>query len=139
MAKLGTRDLILTIGGTDVSAEITNCRLTAGDSDADTVSFADARAGGNRLYKLAFTAIQDPSTGSVWDKVWTAAGTTVAFVLKPAGGASASATTPWFSGNAVIKEPDGDLLGGEANVSTTQRFTFDVEWDCTAKPTRAVA
>jgi hypothetical protein len=44
-------------------------------------------------------------------------------------------TYPKFSGTVTITEPDGDLVGGDADQSTTARFTTDVEWVFTAKPT----
>ncbi|WP_372733611.1 hypothetical protein [Nocardioides sp.] len=134
--KLGTRALTLDVAGDDFTAEVSNCRITAGDADSDFTSFADAAAGGARLYKLAFTAVQDPEAGTLWDLVWTASGTTVASTVAPAGGAAPAPATPHFTGNVVVAEPDGDLLGGEANRSTTARFTFEVEWEYTAKPTR---
>lgn len=136
MTALGTRALTLTIGGEDYTAQVSNCRITAGDSDTDFVSFADAAAGGAREYKLAFTAVQDPEADTIWDLVWSQAGTTVAAVIKPNGGTTASATQPHFTGNVVITEPDGDILGGEANASATAKFTFEAEWTFTAKPTR---
>jgi hypothetical protein len=136
---LGTRSLTLKLASVDVTAQVSNCRITAGDADSDFTTFADAAAGGNRLYKLAFTAAQDITTGTLWDKVWTAAGTTVAVTIAPAGGTTPSPTQPTFTGNVIITEPDGDLLGGEANKSSTARFTFDCEWEFTAKPTRVTA
>lgn len=139
MAALGTRLLTLSIGGTDYTAQVSNCRIVSGASDSDFTTFADAAAGGAREYRLAFTAVQDPSVGTLWDKVWTASGTSVAALIKPAGGTTASATQPHFTGNVTITEPDGDLLGGEADASTTARFTFEVEWVFAAKPTRLVA
>lgn len=140
VAALGTRLLTISIGGEDYTAQVSDCRITAEAADSDFTSFADAAAGGARLYKLAFTAVQDPATGTLWDKIWTAAGTSVAVLIKPAGGTTpASPTQPHFSGNVVVAEPDGDLLGGEANASTSARFTFEAEWAFTAKPTRVVA
>lgn len=139
MTALGTRLLTLTIGGDDYTAQVSNCRIVSGAADSDFVSFADAAAGGGRQYRLAFTAVQDPAADSIWDLVWTQAGSTVAAVIKPNGGTVASATQPHFTGNVVITEPDGDLLGGAANASTTAKFTFDAEWSFTAKPTRVIA
>lgn len=137
MAALGTRSLTLTIGGTDYTAQISNCRLVGADADSDFVSFADAGAGGARKYTLSGTMVQDPAANSLWDKIWTALGTTVAAVLKPNGGTTPSATQPSFAGNVVITEPDGDLLGGAANKSPSARFTMDFEWEFTAKPVRS--
>lgn len=139
MTQLGTRALTLTIGGQDYTAQVSDCRIVAGEADTDFVSFAAAAAGGAREYRLAFTAVQDPATSTIWDLVWSSAGSTVAAVIKPNGGTTASATQPHFTGNVVITEPDGDLLGGEANASSTARFTFEAEWVFTAKPLRVVA
>lgn len=139
MTALGTRLLTLSIGGDDYTAQVSNCRITTGEADTDFVSFADAAAGGAREYKLAFTAVQDPEADTIWDLVWSQAGSTVAAIIKPNGGTTASATQPHFTGNVVISEPDGDLLGGEANSSTTARFTFEAEWTFTAKPLRVIA
>jgi hypothetical protein len=139
MSQLGTRALTLKVGATDFTSSVSNVRITAGDSDSDFTSFADAFAGGARLYKLAMTLVQDPAEASLWDKIWTAPGTSIACVVAPNGGTVVSATQPTFSGNAVIAEPDGDILGGEANKSTTARFTVDVEWEFLAKPIRAFA
>lgn len=139
MAALGTRSLVVTIGSTDYTAQVSNCRIVSGAADSDFVSFANAAAGGSRVYRLAFTAVQDPATGTLWDQMWANAGSTVAVIVKPAGGTTASPTQPHFTGNVVITEPDGDLLGGEANASPTARFTFDCEWEFTAKPTRVTA
>lgn len=138
MAAIGTRALVVSIGATDYTAEVSNCRITAGDSDSDFLTFADAAAGGGRQYALEFTAVQDAETGSLWDQVFTVAGTTVACIVKPYGNTVASATQPHFTFNAVVKEPDGDFLGGEANSSTTSRFTFDASWPLEGKPTRLV-
>lgn len=132
---LGTRSLTLSIGGDDFTASLTNCRLVSGEADSDVTTFADAAAGGLREYRLQGTALQDPSADSLWDLMWTGAGTTVAAILAPNGG-PAAATAPSFAGNVVISEPDGDLLGGEANKSASARFTFDIDWVFTAKPVR---
>lgn len=139
MTALGTRLLTISVGGTDYTAQVSNCRIVTGASDSDFVTFADAAAGGARDYRLQGTIVQDPATGTMWDKIWTALGTTVAVIIRPAGGTVASATQPHFTGNVIIQEADGDLLGGEANASATARFTTEIDWPFTAKPTRVVA
>ncbi|WP_323792420.1 hypothetical protein [Nocardioides sp.] len=139
MTALGTRSLTLTIGGEDYTAQVSNCRITTGEADGGFLSFAAAAAGGSREYKLAFTAVQDTDADTIWDLVWSQAGTTVAAIIQPAGGTTASPSQPHFTGNLVITEPDGDILGGEANSSASARFTFEAEWTFTAKPTRVTA
>jgi hypothetical protein len=139
VAAIGTRKLTLTIDGDEVAPEVSSAIINSAESDSDFVSFASAAAGGGRDYTLALTFVQDAQAGSLWDKVWTAAGTDVAVIVRPYGNATPTATQPHFSGDVTITEPDGALLGGEADASTTARFTTEVEWVFTDKPTRLVA
>ena len=136
MATIGTRLMKVSIGGTDYTAQLSSAKVVSAPSDSDFITFADTAAGGARLYTLEFTASQDAATTTLWDKVWTAAGTTAAIILKPYGNATASATQPWYTANATIKEPDGDFLGGDADASTTAAFTFSCVWPLDAKPTK---
>lgn len=136
---LGTRSLKLKIGTTEYNTDINDCQLIAGPADSSFTSFAAAASGGARKYTLKFTATQDPADStSIWRKVWTAAGTTVAVSLNPYGGGTFSATNPGYSGNLVITEPDGNLLGGAANGDPAAKFTIDLEWQFTAKPTEVI-
>lgn len=133
---LGTRSLKLKIGTVEYNADVTDCEIVSAASDSDFLTFAQAASGGARKYTLKFTCSQDPADAtSIWSKIWLNAGTTAAVVVNPYGGATLSATNPALSGNVTIKEPDGTLLGGAADDSTTARFTMDVEWEFTAKPT----
>ncbi len=134
---LGTRDLTLTVGGESRTAEITNCRVTTGAAEGGTPTFAEAAAGGKRQYRLQGTIVQDPEVDSMWDLLWSNLGETVAIDLRPAGGAVVSATQPKFTGNVTIEEADGDLLGGEADASTTGRFLTEINWPFDAKPVRS--
>ena len=137
MAALGTRLLTLTLGGTDYTAQVSKAVVTSGSADSDFTTFADAAAGGAREYKLEFTAVQDTTIGTLWDKVFTEPGTTVAGVLAPNGGVI-SDSNPAYTFNATITEPDGDFIGGEADASTTARFTFECSWSLAAKPVKKV-
>lgn len=134
MTALGTRLLTIEVDAVEYTAQVSNVRITSAESDSDFVTFADAAAGGARDYRLAMTLVQDLATGSLWREVWDNVGSEVPFTLAPYGNAAASTTEPHVAGTAVISEPDGDLLGGEANSSTTARMTIEVEWACTAKP-----
>ncbi len=136
--QLGTRLLTLTIDGEEFTAEVSNCRITTAAADG-FVSFADAAAGGKRAYALAGTAVQDPAVGTIWDKVYAHAGESFEGVLAPAGGEDPSPATPHFPISGTIQESDGDFLGGEADASTTARFTFDFEWPLDGKPLRQTA
>lgn len=139
MAAIGTRLLKLTIGVTEYTAQVSKCVITSAPSDADFTSFADAAAGGARDYFLEFVAVQDPVTGTMWDQVWSAAGTTVTGKIQPFGNATASVDQPHYTFSAVVTEPDGDLIGGEADSSTTARMTIECKWALTAKPVKVSA
>jgi hypothetical protein len=139
MAALGTRTLVLSIAGTDYTAQVSKAVITSGEADSDFVTFSNAAAGGSREYRLEFTAVQDLATTTLWDKVWTAAGTTVAGILKPYGNATASVSQPHYTFNATVTEPDGDFIGGEADSSTSARMTFECSWVLDAKPTKVTA
>ncbi len=138
MAFAGTRLLKIKIGAAEYNATISSAKITAEDTDSDFTSFADAAAGGGRTYKLVFTAAADYAASTLWDQVFTAAGTTVACVLNPYGVTTFAAATPGFSFNAVIPEPDGDFIGTDADPSVTAVSTFECEWTLTAKPTRLI-
>lgn len=139
MAGIGTRLLKVTVAGTEYNAQVSSAKLTTGESDSDFVTFADAAAGGARQYNFAFTAVQDLVVGTLWDKVWTVPGSTVACVLKPYGNAVASPAQPHYSFNAVVTEPDGDLIGGDADKSVTAQQTIECVWPLEAKPTKVIA
>lgn len=139
-SPLGTRSLKMKIGDTEYNADVSKVRITSAESKSDFVSFADAAAGGAREYHLVCTATQDPADAtSIWNMVWTQAGQDALVTLDPYGGGAASTTNPIIEGTVIISEPDGDLLGGEANASTTSKFTFDIEWTFKAKPTLVTA
>ena len=136
MARLGTRLLRVEIDGTEYTAQVSNCRIVGAEADSDFVTFADAAAGGKRDYTLAFTAEQNPETTSLWSLMWDEAGSTVPVVIMPEGNDDPTVNNPHFSGSVVISEPDGDILGGEANADPTAAFTFEAEWRFTARPTK---
>lgn len=135
MAAIGTRLLKLEIDGVEYSAELTNARIAPADAGSDTVTYADAAAGGGTDWHLQGTAVQDATTGSLWRKVFDEAGTTVPYVLQPYGNATPTATEPHLTGNVTIGAPRGDFIGGAANASATAKQTFDIDWVCDGKPT----
>jgi hypothetical protein len=136
---IGTRKTVLKVASTDFSDHISDCRIVAGDKDSDFMSFVEALAGGARDYTLKLKLKQDTAAASLWYYIWGSAGTDVAVEFWPCGVTSpATAATPKFSGTVTVKEPDGDLLGGEANRSATAVNVAEVEWVFTAKPTLTI-
>jgi hypothetical protein len=136
MAALNGRTLVITVGATDYTTQVFSAEVQADDADSDDITFAEAAAGGGRQYTLAVKLTQDMATGTLWDKIWTAAGTDVAVLLKPYGNAAASTAQPHYSMTANVREPNGTLIGGEADASPTKRQTVEVEWPLAAKPTK---
>lgn len=139
MARIGTRLMQITVDAVDYTAQVSSARVTSGESDSDFVTFADAAAGGAREYRLEFTAVQDAETGTLWDEVFSNAGDTVPVLLKPYGNSAPTTAEPHFSMSAIISEPDGDLIGGEANASATAAMTIECSWALTGKPVKVTA
>lgn len=135
MAAIGTRKLKLEIDGTNYTPQVSNVRITSAEADSDFVTFEDAANGGARDYALVVTLVQDAAAGTLWREIFDSAGTDVPYTVMPYGNAVASAGEPHFEGTCTITEPDGDLLGGEANKSNTAKMTIEVTFPCTAKPT----
>lgn len=125
MAHIGTRKLKFELDGDEYTADVSNLRFTSAESDSDFTSFEDAASGGARDYQLEGTAAQDAEAASFWDVFFSQGGADLDVTVMPYGNAVPSATQPHFTSTVTIKEPDGDFLGGEANASTSSKFTFD--------------
>lgn len=137
---LGTRSLKLKIGSTEFNADVSAVTIESAESDADFTSFANAAAGGARDYTLNFTATQDPAdSSSIWTQIFENAGDSATVMINPYGGSTLSTSNPGFTGSVIITEPDGPLLGGEADASATARFTIECSWPFTAKPTKVTS
>lgn len=135
MAGIGTRKVKIEVDGTEYTASMSNARFTSGEGDTDFLTFAQAAVGGSRAYRFQGVAVQDAASGSLWRKIWDSAGDEVTVTLMPYGNATPSVGEPHFEGTAIISEPDGDFLGGEANASSTARMTVEISWELTGKPT----
>lgn len=139
MTALGTRLLKFKVGTVEHTQEVSKVEIVSGAADSDFTSFADAATGGAREYALEITMKQDLAASSLWRYIWTQAGSTLAVKVAPYGNvAAATASEPFMTGNVVISEPDGVLIGGEANSSTSARMTTTVRWVFTAKPVEVI-
>lgn len=139
MAGIGTRLLKITVDSTEYTAQVSKAAFRSAPTESDFVTFADAAAGGARDYFLDVIAMQDATTGTFWDLVWSQAGAELEVEVMPYGNASPSVGEPHFTATVVVQEPDGDLLGGEANRSTSARQKIEVSWPCLAKPAKVTA
>jgi hypothetical protein len=133
--QLGTRFLTLSLGGFERTAEVSDCRIVSGPIESRQRHLCEP----DREYRLQGTGVQDPATGTLWDLVWEYAETDVEVDLRPAGGVAPSEDQPWFTGTVTITEPDGVLLGGQADARNGGRFTFAFDWVFKEKPLRVVA
>lgn len=139
MARVTPRLISLEVETIDRSDEISKAIITAGASDSDFMSFLAARSGGTRDYTLSMTIAQDHASGTLWDLIWTGAGTEVEGIYAPYGNVAPSTSQPHYSFVAVVSEPDGDFLGAEATDSTSAVAVIEVAWELTAKPTKITA
>lgn len=145
MAAIGGRlvKVSVTSGSTstEYSAYLTNARFSAADSEADTITFADALAGGAKDYTFQGTALQDDGGNSAafWTFVQANPGATVQLRYMPQGNTTATTTAPHWTATATVAAWDGDFLGGEASSSTTLKQTFDFSWALTAAPTKVTS
>lgn len=139
MTRVTPRLIALDVEGTDRSDEISKAVISSAASSADFMSLAEARSGGKRDYVRAMTIAQDHASGTLWDLVWTGAGTEVTGTYAPHGNAEASVEEPHFDFTASVREPDGDFLGAEANPSLTEVATIEVAWPLVGKPAKRTA
>ncbi|MFT4010870.1 MAG: hypothetical protein QM655_12610 [Nocardioidaceae bacterium] len=136
MARVVPRLIAIYVDEIDRSDEVAKAIISADDADSGFLSFLAARSGGDRAYALDMIIAQDHGTGTLWDLVWTGAGTEVSGVYAPYGNETPSDAEPHYGFTAVVSEPDGDFLGGEANTSTAAVATIEVIWPLTGKPTK---
>lgn len=136
MAKVSPRLIALEVETVDRSDEVSSAVVASAESDSDFLSFAMARGAGGRDYVLNMTIAQDHASGTLWDLIWTGAGTEVDCVYAPYGNETASAEQPHYAFVVIVSEPDGDFLGAEADKSTSAVATITVSWQLKAKPTK---
>ncbi len=144
MPDIGTRRAKVFIDSVEYTDSVKKVVIRSSESDSDFMSFEDAANGGLRDYSLAMILKQDTAADSLWDLIWSQSGADLDVEFWPNGQNSVSPTTPTttypkFTGTATVIDPDGDLLGGEAKVSSTAKQVTEVEWPFIAKPTRVTA
>lgn len=139
MPDIGTRKLVLKVGGTDFSSSISTAEIVEGEADTDFVSYTAALAGGEKEWKLHIVCKQATEAAALWYYGWANVGTEVAVEVWPNGGTVPAVNTPKFTGTVVITGPDGKLIGGEAKPSVTAKQVTEYSWTFTAKPTLVIA
>lgn len=116
------------------TADVSRVVITSAAPDAELATFGD-KAAGARIYRLEFVAVQNLHMDTLWRTVWEHAGEVVPVELYPEGyGQREEFWRSKFTMDAVVSEPDGDILGGDANPSPSARFSFACSWALQAKP-----
>lgn len=139
MAALTARSLKITVEGAEYNTQVFASTVNSDEAEQDAVTFAEAAAGGSRAYVLAITLTQDMAEDTLWSMIWDSPGMDVDVVMMPYGNAAPSLSQPHFSMTASVREPDGELLGGEADPNPLTRWTTEVEWPLLAKPVKITA
>lgn len=123
--------LSITIATVEYNMELTDLVLDNEEADNKDATFADIGAGGALQWFITFTANADYGNATIWDYVWTNAGTTgVAFLYKPYGGLATTAH-PHFSGTLKVGAKPGQI-GGTAG----ETFKFEHRFDVIGTPTK---
>lgn len=116
------------VDGTDYSGQSSSASIQSAPTGLRFLG----RAAPENEYTINITAGQDLTVNSLWMLMYTRTDEQVPVILKPYGNDDApSAEKPWVSVTAWIAEPSGgDLIGGDADTSTTTKRTFSVSWQC---------
>lgn len=120
---------------------LTNARWNAADSESDTITFADANAGGSKDWFFQGSALQDDGAdaNAFATFVENNVGAEVLVTHMPQGNTTASTTQPHRARSCTVAEFDGDFFGGEANTSQSFKNTFDFSWAAVGKPAKVTS
>ena len=127
--RIKGKDLILSIDGDDYAMDASSITLTNEDKDGEVRTFADVTPPKQWFFEIE--AIQSTATTSFWSWLWDQDGTEdIAYIYKPHGNATASASQPHFTGTVAVKGKPP--IGGSADST----FTFSYRLDCMEEPTK---
>ena len=136
MSRVKPRLIALEVDGVDRSDEVSKSIITSRPASDGFRSLASSRGAEDREYMLEMTIAQNHASGTLWDLIWTGAGTYVDGIYAPYGNETASETQPHYSFTANVSEPDGDFLGAESNRATNAVAVIEVAWELSEKPVR---
>lgn len=135
MSSISGAKVTLEVGGLAQEAYVSSAKFSA--ASADGATFAEATRGGRRTHTFAGTALQDDGsdTNAMATFALEHAGEEITVIYAPQGNEEPSPEQPHWKSTALVPEPDGDWLGGDANPDKNNRYTFDFSWSCT-KPVK---
>jgi hypothetical protein len=135
MAKFVATDYKITVNGTDFSTNLASADLTIDTDDVETTAFGGewrTRVGGLKSASLTLEFHQDFGAASVDATLWPLLNTIATVVITPTS-ASASATNPSYTAEALVNQyqPFASSVGDLATLSVT--------WPVSGTVTRATA
>lgn len=133
MAKLVLTDSVVTLGGTDISANVASITLSTSVAEVETTAFgqgAVTRVGGLKDNSVTLSIMNDFS--AIEGLVYPLIGSTSTIVVKP-NGSSVGTANPSYTASVVILE------WSPVNGAVGELNTVDVTWPISGTITKATA
>ena len=110
--RIKATNIVFKIGSTDYACDTNMVQLSTQDMPGDVRTFCEVQTG--QEWQLQLDGVTSLDSASLYQLLWTNYGTEVAFVIAPAGNATASSTQPHYTGTVIFdKLPDVALTSGE--------------------------
>lgn len=117
--RLKAQNILFKIGGVDYACDANMVELTLNDAPGGVRTFCEVRVYGE--WKLQLDGITSLESTSLYQLLFANYGTEVAFVVAPAGNATASSTEPHYTGTVIFDElPPMTLNAGEEAAFSVQ-------------------
>jgi hypothetical protein len=136
MAKQVANNVVVKIGGVDLSQYVGSVSLSTSVNEITTTNFSSngtvERVGGLKDNSLTISFMQDFAAAALEATIYPLIGSTAAFVVNPSSTAP-SATAPNYTGTVVVLEwtPVAGAVG--------ELLTADVTWPITGAIAKATA
>lgn len=136
MAKQVANNVVVKIGGVDLSQWVSSVSLSTSVNEIPTTNFASGgvveRTGGLKDNSVTISFMQDFAASAVEATIYPLIGSTAAFIINPSSTA-ASATAPNYTGTVLVLEwsPVAGAVG--------ELLTADVTWPITGAIAKATA
>jgi hypothetical protein len=133
MAKLVLTDANITLGTTDISANVASITLSSSAAEVETTAFgqgAVTRVGGLKDNSITLSIHNDYS--AIEGLVYPLIGATATIVVKPNGTAAASSANPSYTATVLVTE------WTPVNGAVGELATADVTWPISGTITKSV-
>lgn len=136
MAKQVANNVVVKIGGVDLSQWVSSVSIGTSVNEIPTTSFASGgvveRVGGLKDNSVTISFMQDFAASAVEATIYPLIGSTAAFIINPSSTA-ASSTAPNYTGTVLVLEwtPVAGAVG--------ELLTADVTWPITGAIAKATA